>query len=336
MRLKEKLNLDVFRLIASFMVVAIHVYPFVSLNENIDYIFTRVIFRIAVPLFLMITGYYVISKSINDIDVLKRFTLKTIKLYLISILIFLPLNLYNHYFLDNSVVMILKDIVINGTFYHLWYFPALILGLWITYFLIKYLKQGFCISIILILYIIGLFGDTYYGIVSNIPILKQFYQFIFMISDYTRNGLFYVPMFLYIGYMSKNCENKLSYERNIIYIIIFLLLMIIEGYLLYYFNIPRHSSMYVFLLPLSYFIFNLLIFNYKGQNKMVRDYATWIYILHPFFIVVVRVISKLIHLNILIDNSFIYYIYVLLLTIFFIFVITKVKEVLYEARITKK
>lgn len=336
MSLKEKLNLDIFRFIASFMVVAIHVYPFISLNENIDYIITRVIFRIAVPLFLMITGYYIISKSINDISILKKFTLKIIKLYLISILIFLPLNLYNHYFLDNSVVMILKDIIINGTFYHLWYFPALILGLWITYFLIKYFSHRLCILIMLILYIIGLFGDNYYGIISNIPILKQFYQLIFMISDYTRNGLFYVPIFLYIGYTSINGINKLTYKRNIIYIIMFLLLMIIEGYLLYYFNIPRHSSMYIFLLPLSYFVFNLFIFNYKGQNKIVRDYATWTYILHPFFIVVVRLISKLIHLNILINNSFIYYISVLLSTIFFIFVITKVKEVLYGTRIIKK
>ena len=106
-----------------------------------------------------------------------------------------------------------------------------------------------------------------------------------------------------------------------------LLLMTIEGIILHFFSTPRHSSMYIFLIPLSYFIFNFIIFYSKGENKVLRKYSSWIYILHPLFIVVARVISKIVHINILINNSLINYIFVLVLTISFIIIINKGKDI---------
>ena len=46
-------------------------------------------------------------------------------------------NIYMGKFNNISIFSIIKDILINGTLYHLWYFPALILGIWITYYFIK-------------------------------------------------------------------------------------------------------------------------------------------------------------------------------------------------------
>ena len=279
MKLKEKLNIDVYRFIAAIMIVAIHIYPFSFINEDLDYIITRVIFRICVPLFLMITGYYIIKKSLKDIKILKNYTIKILKLYFISMIIFLPINIYNHYFTNNTLITIIKDILINGTFYHLWYFPALLLGIWVTYFLIKHFKDNTVKIVLILLFIIGLFGDNYYGIVKNIPIIKNFYNIIFSVSSYTRNGLFYTPIFIYIGYIFNNKTNKLTYKKNIIYIFVMLLLMTIEGIILHFFSTPKHSSMYIFLIPLSYFIFNFIIFYSKGENKVLRKYSSWIYIL---------------------------------------------------------
>lgn len=72
----KKINIDILRLIASFMIVAIHIYPFVSKNEDVDYIITRVIFRIAVPFFLIITGYYILPKATKNIAILKNIQLR--------------------------------------------------------------------------------------------------------------------------------------------------------------------------------------------------------------------------------------------------------------------
>lgn len=52
-------GLDRYRLIAAFLVIAIHTSPLLSVNENADFFLTRIFARMAVPLFLMITGRYV-------------------------------------------------------------------------------------------------------------------------------------------------------------------------------------------------------------------------------------------------------------------------------------
>lgn len=48
-------GLDRYRLIAAFLVIAIHTSPLLSVNENADFFLTRIFARMAVPLFLMIT-----------------------------------------------------------------------------------------------------------------------------------------------------------------------------------------------------------------------------------------------------------------------------------------
>ena len=131
----NKMNIDVWRFIVSFLIVAIHISPFDKISPQFDFFFTRILGRIAVPLFLMITGYYILDKSINDIKRIKEYTKKIIKIYLFCIILYIPINIYMGKFANISFIQIIKDIFINGTLYHLWYFPALILGIWITYFL---------------------------------------------------------------------------------------------------------------------------------------------------------------------------------------------------------
>ena len=53
-------GIDLMRLIAALMVVAIHTYPLASLSETGDFLVTRVLCRVAVPFFFMVTGYYVL------------------------------------------------------------------------------------------------------------------------------------------------------------------------------------------------------------------------------------------------------------------------------------
>lgn len=322
----KKRNIDVYRFIASLMIVAIHIYPLNSINKTIDYAFTRVLFRIAVPFFLMITGYFVLPKSLSDKNNLKKYLIKIAKIYCLSMLIYLPLNIYNHYFQNANILSIIKDIFLNGTFYHLWYFPALLLGIVLTYFLLKIKNNKLKITLFCLLYCIGLFGDSYYGLVKDIPFLNGFYSFLFTIFDYTRNGLFYAPIFLGIGYLISQKEPAIKKNTNVLFIIVFILMLLIEGMTLYHFNIPRHTSMYISLLPLSYTLFQLVIKN-KETNKKLRNLSTWIYILHPFFIVVVRLGAKIIHLeNIFVENSIIHYLAVVIATILFIKTVDFLKE----------
>lgn len=48
---------DWFRLIAAILVIAIHISPLETINQNADFFLTRVLARTAVPFFFMVTGF---------------------------------------------------------------------------------------------------------------------------------------------------------------------------------------------------------------------------------------------------------------------------------------
>ena len=320
----KKFNLDHYRFFAALLVVAIHIYPLTSLNEEVDYLFSRVFCRIAVPFFLMITGYFVLPKAKENPRYLQEFIKKIGKIYILSIFLYLPLNLYNHSFQNASLFKIISDVLINGTFYHLWYFPALMLGICITYVVVKIENKKVKSCLFVLLYLIGLLGDSYYGLIKEIPLLKEFFSFLFTWVDYTRNGFFYVPIFLGIGYLWS--EKKENLNKKWLFFL-FLFLMLGEGMVLHYFSIPKHTSMYIFLLPVSYYLFGILLRKNKGNNLKVRNLATGIYILHPLCIVGVRLFAKVFYVEkIFVKNSMIHYLAVLFLTIFLVILGEKIKE----------
>ena len=55
-------GIDFFKFIAALVVVAIHTSPLSSFSVDADFILTRVLARIAVPFFLMVTGYFVLPQ----------------------------------------------------------------------------------------------------------------------------------------------------------------------------------------------------------------------------------------------------------------------------------
>lgn len=333
--LKKKVNIDFIRFIAALLVVAIHTYPFNDFNDTFDYIVTRIIFRILVPLFLMITGYFVLPKALEDKNNLKKYLVKIGKMYLISMLIFFPLNIYKGYFNHFKIELFLKDIFFDGTFYHLWYFPAVMLGLVINYILLK--KLGFKKSglMVLFFYIVGLFGDSYYGLIRDNVFLSGIYDIFFLGSSYTRNGLFYTPIFLYIGYFFRKSNFKLEIKENILLIIICLVLLVGEGLTLYFFNILRHNSMYLMLIPLSFLVFSLIVNNCLKEDRTYRTMANYIYIVHPLVIAFWHFFVERVNFKIL-SNSLASYIFILIITIVMVLIFKKSGEIIKNGKRNNK
>lgn len=309
-------GIDYFRMIAAVLIVAIHTSPLASFSATGDFIFTRIIARVAVPFFLVTSGFFLISRYSYNADKLRKFIKKTALIYAAAIVIYIPINIYNGYFSeDNLLPKIIKDIVFDGTLYHLWYLPAAIVGAVIAWYLVKQWAYRKAFAVTLVLYIVGLFGDSYYGIAENIPSLNNFYHLIFQVSDYTRNGIFFAPIFFVLGgYISDN-KDKLSFKKSIIGFTTCFSLMFAEALTLHRFELQRHDSMYVFLLPSICFLFYFLM-HFKGKNRaQLRTISLIIYIIHPFVIVLIRLFAKITHLqNALVENSLIHYLLVCIIS----------------------
>lgn len=310
---KELGGMDYFRIAAALLVIAIHTSPLTSFGPEWDFVFTKIIARIAVPFFLMVSGYftvqpYLFDKS-TDIAPLLRFIKKTLFLYAVAIIICLPVNLYAGHFRNINVLDVFRMVVFDGTLYHLWYLPASIIGMLIVYLASRKfgLKTIFIGS--LILYVIGLFGDSYFGFIKDLPIISATYNLFFQAFSYTRNGIFYVPIFLVMGAWMKSSRKNTLLKGHILGLLLSLTLMIAEGMILRKLEVQRHDSMYFALLPCMFFLFKIILYIKLKPKKSLRSIAMWIYILHPLFIVSIRGAAKFLHIEgILVTNSLIHFI----------------------------
>ena len=286
-------GIDCFRMIAALLIVAIHTSPLLSFNETADFILTRIIGRVAVPFFFMTSGFFLISRYSCNNEKLKTFIKKTAVIYGIAIVIYIPINIYKGYFsMDNLLPNIIKDIIFDGTFYHLWYLPASIIGAALAWYMVRRLGYSKALIISVLLYIIGLFGDSYFGIAEQIDVLKQFYSLIFQVSDYTRNGIFFAPIFFVLGGMIADTNVKRSLQINGMAFAGTFALMVIEAMILHTFNVQRHDSMYIFLPVCMFFLFHLLLYWKERRFALIRMAALIVYIIHPMMIVIVHFLAK--------------------------------------------
>ena len=317
-------GIDYFRFIAALLIVAIHTSPLSSFNETGNFIFTRIVPRVAVPFFFMTSGFFLISRYTRNAEKLEAFIKKTTLIYGVAILLYIPINVYNGYFkMDNLLPNIIKDIVFDGTLYHLWYLPASIIGAAIAWYLVKKLNYPKALMVASVLYLIGLFGDSYYGITEKISCLNSLYTYIFQVTDYTRNGIFFAPIFFILGGFIADNRPQITFGKSFLGFAISLALMLGEAMILHHFDLQRHDSMYVFLLPCMYFLF-IVILHFKGKRLVsLRTASLIIYIIHPMMIVVIRLFSKLLHIQkLFVENSIVHYFAVCLTSVVFSVVLT--------------
>lgn len=352
---KNYAAIDNFRLVAALLIIAIHTAPLASFSETADFLVTYCVGRIGVPFFLMVTGFFVLApyqrKNANHFSSgqsevmnygdsgrvtsgsIGKFLRKTAVLYGISTLLYLPLKLYSKNF-SHSVGGWLKEIFFDGTFYHLWYLPAVILGCLLLVALLRFFSPLTISAIVFVLYILGVLGDSYYGLVSKVPLIKMFYQGIFQISSYTRNGIFFAPVFLWLGVVVANSKIRISREHASVGVVISMAAMLAEGFLSFHCQWQKHNSLYFLLLPVMFYLFELLLSLRGPQISIARDLSMYIYILHPLCIVVVRGAASILKMSkMLVEQSLIHYLAVVLVSVLLSLAVVMIKHLFSEKKL---
>lgn len=320
---KNYAYVDWFRLPAALMVIAIHTAPFSSINPMLDTLFTYGLGRIAVPFFFMTTGYFVIAPYVfgnfSDGRKYRRFLKKNLLLYGAAILLYIPVMWYAGK-LPRSIGSMIKMLVFDGTFYHLWYFPALLMGSVVLVGALKRFSAEKVLAGTIALYLAGLLGDSYYGLVYQVPVLRMLYGRMFQISSYTRNGIFYAPLFLLMGMLlakaakgrslPENGQSGKGYGRRkcAIGFLAALLIMLLESCMTDHFDLQRHNSMYLALPAVTYFLYKLLLIPGRKAPVFLRSGTAFLYIIHPIGIIMVRGAAGKWKLEkLLVENSLIHY-----------------------------
>ena len=305
---------DRFRLPAALLVVAIHTGPLLSVSPFANDLLTDIWGRIAVPFFFAVSGWFLVPRLRREgVAALGPFLKKTLLLYLLSALLYLPLNLYNHTLQDSGAAL-LRDIFFNGTFYHLWYFPALALGACIVWALVRGLGKRAWLPAVL-LYLIGLLGDSWYGLTAALPPVRAAYEGMFLCFDYTRNGLFSTPIFLLLGGWLAQRPRRGGAGRYGAGLLASLVLLTAEGLLVKHFALARFDALYLTLPLCVGFLLLWLAALELPAAPALRGWTAAIYVLHPWCIVLVRGGARVVGLTgALVDNSLGHYGAVVLLS----------------------
>ena len=156
--------IDSIRLIAALFVIIVHL-PFENYNYELA-VHIRLISRWAVPVFFMISGYFLSVKIKDDNSFYVKYISKLLGVIVISTILYMPLALNSRglgYFIYEF------DWFFLGSYFHLWFLSALLFSTLVYMFfsMNKMEKVLNVLSICLLLFFVIIMG---YGYVFNITI----------------------------------------------------------------------------------------------------------------------------------------------------------------------
>lgn len=288
-------SINIMRMICAFLVISLHTSIFASINLGLNSIVTKGISRIAVPFFFISTGYFMV-RNINKSGYIKNFVKKMSLIYLIiSVIDILLIMPYVSERLKGSFIDKIKFIFIGGITESLWYIPAIVFAVVLVgIFLKKDWIKGL-ISLSILVYIIGLLGDSYFGIIKNTSIegVINIYNNIFI---NTRNGITFSVPFVTLGALIAKGVIKIRKKYINIYLIGFSILFVVEACLLNLNNIPIDTNMYISLVLLVPVIFvwllNMNVQISERTSNILREMSLWVYCVHETIMIALMIYGK--------------------------------------------
>lgn len=268
--------IDTLKVFLAISVVLLHGNLLIEENQFVSFLLVNGVFRIAVPIFFIINGYYFIA--VLDNNSIASWFKRVLILYLIWTLIYFP------FWINLDVKNLLLSLFIGH--HHLWYIKALLLA-GIMLYSFRNLKTKFLISLSLVLFIFGV-GLQY---LANYHLVKTTYIDDFLNHYYVyRNFLFVGFPFFTIGYLLKRTDwkLKLSFHKRLFVLLISGSLLLLESAYNYYHS-HEVFDLFISLIviaPLTFLSFKDFKFKTNSNTKKLSLLATAIYLVHPWVYVI--------------------------------------------------
>lgn len=284
--------LNIMKLVMAFFVMVVHFSPFKTIHPVLHFISIHGFTRIAVPFFFLSSGYLLSEQGKIPPQRLIKTLNKLIKLYVFWTLIYSPLivlQLVNTPSPLHWSITLIRNLFFEGSFIHLWYFVASIIGLVMVITLQRYLKTRIVFTLLLLLFMLGVLGDSYYGFSLTIPYLSTFKTTLFQFINTTRNGVFFAPIFIYTGILIKQFQPQFKGHTLFISFILILTLSFIEIFFLRSQGWAKDYNLTFLIYPLSLLSF-LISLNVKVNfdTDRYRSMATTLFYIHIYAYVIVQ------------------------------------------------
>ena len=299
-------TIDIFRYVCAIMVVAIHTAPFADINENLGYIFTEVVPRIAVPFFFITSGFFYCRSLEKGTTKSKVYLFRLLKVYALWGIVYYAIDFikWGYMNLKGFITHCVYTFVITGSHYHFWFFPALIISACFVTLLYKLKLNKAIVPIGIILYIIGCLGCSYRGIGVHIPGLSALYE----MESFTiirRILLMGIPFFSagmivdkVRALISKYVNKKKVYA---ILLSVAIILWLVEILLVNFFNLSDNIVITLGLYPLVAVTIAMLIEypcpQYAKLAGLCHNLADFTYYVHPLVILFLQMLASAVSIS---------------------------------------
>lgn len=303
-------NLDLFRFLSSIIIIVLHARPFFTVSYEIDMAINNIIGRICVPFFFFISGYFAAKQEQKKPDYIRSYIRSMIPVYLLWSAVYLPwsLSLAAPYIqqvsgllctiglptaIQNLFLLLLVPLAVivallySGVYYHLWYFPALLLSMLV----LRWWKRKYSLrGLLTVSFVLLLFGatETYYGFCGQFfqSLLHYYYAVFFT----TRNFLFFALFYVTLGYWMGKQEQPAS-SLCFLKLLLSIAALVGEGMLLQ--TTQRlDSNILLACVPLVYYLFSCLLYTNIHVPQLseipFRAISKYYYLVHPLMILFVH------------------------------------------------
>ena len=216
---QRNLSLDILKIILSISVVFLHCHFLYDVSIRAYFVTVEGLFRLAVPIFLIISGFYFFN--IKTTDQLKKWVNRLLILYIIWMLFYI----YFWFDIKNPIKMIFT--IING-YYILWYLVGALFSGLIVFF-VKEKNTKLLIFLIILLFSIGCIIQ----LIGNLHIFSGGLEKILNFNPTHRNFLFVCFPFFMTGYLINKFSIYNKFNPNIFILLIALSLVTLESLLNY-------------------------------------------------------------------------------------------------------
>ncbi|WP_461730528.1 acyltransferase family protein [Enterococcus sp. LJL98] len=245
--------------------------------------------RLAVPFFMIVSAFFIRWKGAENPFYQKYYYKNYLKNYLWWSLLYIP---YGYtYFLSLELPMyllplgILFALLYIGMCYQLWYLIAFLTGSW----LVERFRQSCSLLVVtgmaFLLYLVGSV-ETYAGYLEETPLMPFFSKYLTLFFT-TRNGLFFAPIFICVGYLLYEYRKASFFSEKAGSKLLFsFFFLVLEGVLVFK-NPGIDKNFLITLVPTSLFLFNWSIrttrFSKRNFHKL-KQLSMLYFFIHPIFI----------------------------------------------------
>ena len=306
--MKKYDSIDLVKFIAAIFIVLMHADLFFDIYETCPYpyeFFCHGIARLGVPFFFVSTAFFYFRKPLTW-DGTKKYCKRLLILYAAWFVIYLPKTIFDRiitspYSLGESIFRLVRAFFVTSTFSGSWFIVSCVFCALLYYLISKLNKKTVTIVTIVISivsYVWFTFTSAYGALMGDIGIKELYDKYELIFAKPYMSFLVGIPYFAVGKYFAEvyRGEHRYNYSKNRSIVLSFLpfVLLMIEVYCCYKYNLRQSTDCYIMLLPCICAVFPLILnWNIELKNaKYLRISSTIIFFSQFYFLFAVEAAEK--------------------------------------------